>query len=78
MKFIGYILAVCLALAALRFVVMVLSVALAILLLWWTIRRPADVLAFLAMFSIVSVVNAYPWIVPGLAAIGLIIWAWKR
>lgn len=78
MKFMGYLLAACLVIAALRLALMVLVVALAIWLLWWMIRSPRDVLALLVMFSIISVVNVYPVVVLGLVAIGLIIWACKR
>jgi hypothetical protein len=77
MKFMGYLLAACLIIAALRLVVIALIVALAIVLLWWTIRSPRDLLAFLAMLSVIAVVNAYPVVVLGLVVIGLIIWACK-
>ncbi|SDD84837.1 hypothetical protein SAMN05444678_1269 [Sphingomonas sp. YR710] len=78
MKVIGYVLAACLIIAALRLVMVVMIVALAILVLWWTIRSPRDVLGLGVMLSIIAVVNAYPVAVLGLVAIGLVIWVCKR
>jgi hypothetical protein len=77
MKFMGYLLAACLIIAALRLVLVVLIVALAIGFLSWSIRRPRDVLGFLAIFTAFTVINTYPAVVLGLVVVGFLIWAWK-
>lgn len=60
MKWVGWLMAACIAMALLKLAVAVLAIALCILLLWGAINRPSETVALLAILAVISLARSNP------------------
>ena len=74
MRFLCYIVLVCLGLAFLRLVVILALCLLAAWFLWALAKHPQNTLAGLALFTALSIASSQPFVALGLLILGLVSW----
>lgn len=73
MKALNFIIAVCIVLAVLRYVIIVLLIAACILMLWALLHCPRTVLGFLLLGLATDTLRYHPYIALGLIAVAVLV-----